>query len=141
MSAKCPKSPPFGAPAGRVPGSAGSAQAWAREVGRPRISAAAAMVVLRPMQTSVVIDGLRWPSWSAIWRALMPASSRRVATVLRKVCKVTQSNPMRSKRRRSSAVVLERLRTLPSGEGKRTSSVLMAECLPIPLGRRPSHDE
>ncbi|MET1058016.1 MAG: hypothetical protein ABWX84_00335 [Nocardioides sp.] len=64
-----------------------------------------------------------------------------VATVLRKVCKVTQSNPMRSKRRRSSAVVLERLRTLPSGEGKRTSSVLMAECLPIPLGRRPSHDE
>jgi signal transduction histidine kinase len=54
-------------------------------VGLARVVAAAVTVVLRPMSTSVVIDGLRWPSWSATCRELMPASSRRVATVLRKV--------------------------------------------------------
>lgn len=41
------------------------------------------------METSWVIEILKWPSWSAIIRALAALLSRRVATVLRNVCGVT----------------------------------------------------
>src|SRR5262245_39243146 len=37
-------------------------------------------------------EGRACPSWSAIWRADRPASSSRVATVLRKTCEVTHEN-------------------------------------------------
>lgn len=38
------------------------------------------------------MDGLAWPSWSATWRGVRQASSRRVATVFRKVWDVTHDH-------------------------------------------------
>src|SRR3712207_9445696 len=69
------------------------------------------------------------PRWSAIWRAERPASSRRVATVWRKVCDVAQGKPARSSAWRRSPLVLFGSRRRPFGLGNSTGGA-------APGGRR-----
>ncbi len=61
------------------------------------VSAAARLGPPRPMYMSWVIEGRAWPRRSATWRAVRPASSSSVATVLRKVRNVTHSKPARTR--------------------------------------------
>ena len=61
-------------------------------MGDYRTSAARSVIVLLDMYTSWVMLTLAWPSWFATSRPETPASSSRVATVLRKVCEDAHGN-------------------------------------------------
>src|SRR5665811_1727507 len=67
--------------------------------------------------------GAACPRWSAIWRADRPASSRRVATVLRNVWLDTQPKSASSRALRRSAAVFEESLRCPLGLGKIAMSV------------------
>ena len=72
---------------------------------------------------SWVMLGWAWPRWSAICGADRPASSSRVATVLRNVWLDTQGKPASLSALRRSAAVLDESRTRPIGLGKIATSV------------------
>jgi len=82
----------------------------------PRSSAAATRDsrLRRPKYTSCVIDTREWPSWSAIMRAVAPASSNTVAVVFRQAWKVIHSaKPCRSRASTSHRVTVRGSRNVP----------------------------
>ena len=85
----------------------------------------------RPKYTSCVIDTREWPSWSAIMRAVAPASSKTVAVVFRQEWKVIHSSkPCRSRASTSQRVTVRGSRNVPFTVPKTGSSA------PTPTARR-----
>src|SRR5215211_7247473 len=85
----------------------------------------------RPKYTSCVIDTREWPSWSAIMRAVAPASSSTVAVVFRHAWKVIHSSkPCRSRASTSHRVTVRGSRNVPSTVPNTGSSA------PTPTARR-----